>query len=92
MEIWKAKSNELIHKVKDLFSWGWNAGRDRTLIECIQNDVSRIMGKKMKHFFEAFCHSAITRFPYSTIVCRIELREDIATGIGSSGKLDEEGR
>jgi len=91
MEIWEAKSNELMHKVKDLFSRGWNAGGDGTLIECIQNDVCRILGKKMEHFFEALYHSPIIRLPHSTIVCGMELRENIATGIGLSGKLGEEG-
>jgi len=91
MEIWEAKSNEFIDKVKDIFSRGWDAGRDRTLIECIQNDVSRVLGKEMEHFFEALYHSPIIRLPHSTIVCGMELRENIATGIGLSGKLDEEG-
>jgi len=92
MEIWEAKSNEFIDKVKNLFSRGWDAGCDGTLIECIQNDVGRIMRKVMKHFFEAFCHSAIIRLPHSTIVGRMELGENIATEVGLSGKLDEQGR
>jgi len=92
MEIWKAKSNEFIDKVKDLFSRGWDAGGDGTLIECIQNDVSRILGKEMEHFFEAFRHRAITRFFLSTIMCRVKSEEHITTRIGSNRKLEEEGR
>jgi len=92
MEIWEAKSNEFIDKVKDLFSRGWDAGRDGTLIECIQNDKGRTRGKDMEHVFEAFRHSAITRFFFSTIVCRVKSKEHIMTRIGSNGKLGEEGR
>src|SRR5712672_169747 len=83
MEIWEAKSNELIDKVKNLFSRGWDAGRDRTLIECIQNDVGRTMGKEMEHFFEAFRHRAIARFVFSTIVCRVKSEEHVTTRNGS---------
>jgi len=90
MEIWETKSKEFIHKVKDLFSRGWNAGRDGTLIERIQNDVSGMMGKEMEHFFEAFRHSAIARFFFSTIMSRVKSEEHITTRIGSNGKLDEE--
>src|SRR5712672_1350065 len=92
MEIWETKSNEFIDKVKDLFSRGWDAGRDGTLIECIQNDVSGIISKDMEHFFKTFRHSAIFRSFFSTIVCRVKSEEHITTRIGPNGKLEEEGR
>jgi hypothetical protein len=35
VEIWKLKANEFIHKVEDLFSWWWDGGCFRTLVEGI---------------------------------------------------------
>ena len=45
-----------------------------------------------EHLFEAFYHCAITRFPYPTVVCRIEPQEYVTTGIGLSRELYEERR
>ena len=86
------KANEFIHKFKYLFSWRWDTRRDWALIDCVQNDVSRALTLNGEHFFEAFYHCPIIGFVYSTIVCRIELGEYVTGGIGSSRKLDKEGR
>src|SRR6267154_573597 len=91
VEIWKLKANEFIHKLEDLFSRWWNRGCLRTLVEGIQDDVCRpLCIEEDEHFFEAFYHGAIARLLFSSIVCRMELGEYVTTGIGPSGKLDEE--
>jgi methenyltetrahydromethanopterin cyclohydrolase len=40
-----------------------------------------------EHFFEAFDHEAIAGLLFSSIVCRIESGEYVATGVGPSRKL-----
>jgi hypothetical protein len=91
VDVWEVKGNEFIHKLQDLFSrrW-WNGWRDRTLVECIQNDVNRRLSVEAEHFFKAFNHCPITRFPYSTIVGRMKSGEYVTTGIGARRKLDEQ--
>ena len=44
-----------------------------------------------EHVFEAFHHSTIIRLPRSTLVPKIKFGKYIATRIGLSRKLDEEG-
>jgi len=86
------KPNQFVHKLKHLFSWRGNARGDRTFINRIHDDVTRDLPLKCEHLFEAFYHSPITGFVYTTIVGRIQSGEYIAVGIGPSRKLDEEGR
>src|SRR6267154_6221032 len=83
------KPNKILHELEDFFSRRWNTRRDRTLVKCIQNDVSRPLPLEREHFFQAFRHCAITRLLYPTIMCRIELGEFVTTGIGSGRELDE---
>jgi hypothetical protein len=92
MDIREVKPNKFFHKLEDLFSWGWNGGRYRTLVERVHNDVSRSLCLEGEHFFEAIYHGAIAGIKYSTIVRRIESEEYVATEIGASRKLDEERR
>jgi hypothetical protein len=91
-EVWEMKANEFVQKLEDLFSRWWDGRHNRTLVKCIDDDVSRRLRLEAEHFFEAFYHSAITRFLLSTIVCRIESGEYVTTGIGPSRKLDKERR
>jgi hypothetical protein len=89
VDVCEVKADKLIHKVEDLFSRRWNGRRNWTLVERIHDDVSRSLRPETEHFFEAFHHGVIARFLYSTFVCKIELGEYVATGIGRSRKLDE---
>src|SRR6266576_2038147 len=84
------KPNKILHQLEDIFSWRWYTRRDRTLVKCIQNDVSRPLPLEREHLFQAFRHCVITRFLYPSIMCRIELGEFITTGIGPGRELDEE--
>jgi len=92
VKIWEVTADKLSHERKDLFSWRWDARCDRTFIECIHNDVSRAMCVEGEHRFEAFNHGTVIGFCYPTTMQSIELGEYVTTGIGLSGKLNEEGR
>ena len=36
----EGKADEIVNKVEDLFSWSWQAGIVRTLVQCIQNEIN----------------------------------------------------
>jgi len=86
------KINKFIDELKHLFSRGWNSRHERTLVDCIHDDVIRALCLEGEHFFETFYHSSIIRLPNSMVVSRIESGEDVTIGIRASGELDEEGR
>ena len=46
MQFWEGESNEIIDKIKHLFSWSWQAGIVRTFIESVQNEVNWAMNRK----------------------------------------------
>jgi len=91
-DISDVETNKFIDEIDHLFSWRSNIRPERTLVDCIQNDIGGALLIEGKHLLETHYHSAIIRFPYSTIVRRIETGEDVTTGIGPSRELDEEGR
>ena len=90
VEIRNVKPDKFLDELENLFSRGWNGRRDRALVECINNDVSRSVRLDGEHCFEAFYHRPIIWLPHSTIMRIIESGEYTTTGIGLSRKLDEE--
>jgi len=70
MEKWKAKVNEVLHKLKDLFARGWDAGRVRRLIESVDYKVDRWMIWEYKHLFQALRQVNVTRLFLATVMMR----------------------
>ena len=91
-QIRKAQSNQFVHKFEDLFPRRWDARSVGALVECVNNDVGRTLGRKGNHFFETFCHRPITGLLDPIVVCRIKAGEHVATWIRASSKLNEKRR
>jgi hypothetical protein len=68
VDIWEAETNKFVDKIEHLFSRRSNIRPERTLIDCVQDDVGRALLIEREHLFETLYHSAIIRFPNSTIM------------------------
>jgi len=49
MQIWVLHLNEVLHKAKDRLSWGWDPRHVGTLIECVRDDVNRLLNQNLEH-------------------------------------------
>ena len=45
VKVWEAQANKIINKIKDLFSWGWQAGIVGTLVKRIHDDVNGALNR-----------------------------------------------
>ena len=89
-QIRKAQSNQFVHKFEDLFPRRWDARSVGALVECVNNYVSRTLGRMDDHFFETFCHCPITGLLNSIVVRGIKPGEYVATWVRASSELNEE--
>jgi hypothetical protein len=72
MEIRKAKANEVLHKLKDLFARCWDARRVRRLIKGVDYKVDRRMIWEYKHIFEALSQIDVTRLFLADVMIRVK--------------------
>jgi len=91
VEIWEAKVNEIFDKIKDLFSWRWHARVIRALIECIHNEVKRLLRREGENHFQALCQGVIIRLLSTFVAFQIKVKECVETMIGLSRKLGKNG-
>jgi len=75
MEIWEVKADKLDDKFEDFFTRRWISRGIWTFIKRVHDKISRAMRLQGKHFFEAFYHRPVARFPVSAVVCVIKAGE-----------------
>jgi hypothetical protein len=75
MEIREVKANKLDDEFEDFFTRRWNPGGTWAFIKRIHDEIRRDMRLRGEHFFEAFYHGTIARFPFSAVVCVVKAGE-----------------
>jgi hypothetical protein len=46
VKVWEAQANEVISKIENLFSGGWQAGIVGTLVKCVHDEVNGALNRK----------------------------------------------
>jgi hypothetical protein len=46
MQVWEAQADQIMDKIKDLFSWGWQARIVGTLVKRIHDEVNGALDRK----------------------------------------------
>ena len=46
VKVWEAQANEIVDKIEDLFSWGWQARIVGTLVKRIHDDVNGTLDRQ----------------------------------------------
>jgi hypothetical protein len=90
-KVWKVQSNEVLQKIQDFFAWCWKSGCARTLIEGVQDDILCWLLLESEHLLQTFSECAIVRLLRSSIVLRIQVRQDVVARIGFCTELGKEG-
>jgi hypothetical protein len=72
MKVWKAKVDKLFQKLKDALPSRWNPGRYWRLIECVHDQVDRMLITECKHIFQAFCQNTVTRLILSVVMSKMK--------------------
>ena len=68
MQVWEAQENEIFDKVENFFSSTWHPGIVRALIECVEDEINRALGRECEHMIQAFFQFIIARLLFATIM------------------------
>jgi hypothetical protein len=72
VDISNVETNKFIDEIENLFSRRSDTRPERTLVDCVQDDIGGALFIEGEHLFETMYHIMIIRFPNSTVVRRIE--------------------
>jgi len=68
MKIWKAKLDEVLDKLKDVFTRRGNPRGVSRFIQAIDDKIRRTLIRQCEHFFQAVCQSLIIGLSRAAVV------------------------
>jgi hypothetical protein len=89
MQVWNAKFDQLLQKVKEYRSWGRKPRDVRTLVECVNDDVNWLMCREKEHFVKTARQELNAGLLGALPVCRINMGNYITTRGQVGRKLNE---
>ena len=92
MQIVLAQANEMVDKVKDLFSRRRQAGIVGAFIKGIDDEENRVLIRKREQVIQTFLQGIITGRLGTLVVFRIKFREKVETRIGLGRELEKNGK
>jgi hypothetical protein len=92
VQIWEGHVNEIFDEFEDLFSRRWYARVFGKFIECVHNEINRVLGWTRKDLFQALYHGSIAGLFCTPFVFQKEGGECLEKMFGLTIELEKDGK